>query len=251
MNNQMFEINHNKSDMYTECRNFFDDKWHLYQKVLINNYMNHQESYQVIKSLFENSKVSNFKLLDLGCGDSSYISKTLQNIEVSSYIGLDISKTAIQIARQNTSLLSCERSFIEGDLLSTLPLLNSSSHNVQQYDFILSSFAFHHFNSDLKDKLFSQIVNLLAPSGKFILVDFLRDEEETRESYISRYLRLVKQDWKELSNSEVDLLTEHMMSSDYPETKTTLTSLALKNRFKKVEFLCNKQDMTQICCFSV
>ena len=44
MNKAATETNPSKQDLFLECRDFFDDKWQLYQKVLLNNYMKHQES---------------------------------------------------------------------------------------------------------------------------------------------------------------------------------------------------------------
>ena len=51
------------------AKEFFNRQWELYQKVLNNNYVGHQEIYDVLhKLLAQWSKP--FTMLDLGCGDA-------------------------------------------------------------------------------------------------------------------------------------------------------------------------------------
>ncbi|MDY7013154.1 MAG: ubiquinone biosynthesis protein UbiE, partial [Cyanobacteriota bacterium] len=56
---------------------FFNQQWQLYQKILFNNYMGHQEIYGVLHELLINDLKKPFSLLDLGCGDASFTAQAL------------------------------------------------------------------------------------------------------------------------------------------------------------------------------
>ncbi len=61
------------SNATPEVGEFFT-AWAIYRKVLINNYMHHQEIYQAVKDLLaEQWQNRPFKLLELGCGDGSFL----------------------------------------------------------------------------------------------------------------------------------------------------------------------------------
>jgi SAM-dependent methyltransferase len=230
-----------------QCREFFNDKWKLYQKVLTYNYMKHQEIYDVLHHFLIGNWQQQFKVLDLGCGDASFIAKALQNTAISDYLGLDLSDIAIAIAQKNLQVIPCNQEFIQGDFLKVIPLLAKEPKN--KFDLILTSFAFHHLKLEEKDELFSHIKQLLVPGGIFILIDFVAQEGENREMYIQRYLQNVRQKWQQLTDAETLLVSQHMLESDYPETQTTLELLAIKNGFKQVKSLYHHEQTSQLCCF--
>jgi SAM-dependent methyltransferase len=247
MKNRVFNSTEVNPESSIQCREFFNDKWKLYQKVLTYNYMKHQEIYDVLHHFLIGNWQQQFKVLDLGCGDASFIAKALQNNAVSYYLGLDLSDIAIAIARQNLQVIPCTQEFIQGDFLKVIPLLVKEPKN--QFDIILTSFAFHHLKLEEKDDLLSQIKQLLLPGGIFILIDFVVQEGESREIYIHRYLQNVRQQWQQLTDAEAVLVFQHMLESDYPETQATLEFLALKNEFQRVETLYQHEQTSQLCCF--
>ena len=232
-----------------QCRDFFNERWKLYQKVLAHNYMKHQEFYDVLHSFLINNWRQPFSLLDLGCGDASFVSQSLQNTEISSYLGLDISQTAIAIAEENMRLVSCEKEFVRGDFFKVIPSLVKEKEN--RFDLILTSFAFHHLNLEQKDYIFGQIKKLLSPGGIFISIDLVSQEGEDRDSYINRYLQNAKDKWLKLTSEEMSLVSHHMLESDYPETQKTWELLAKKNGFQKTECLSQQENTTQLfCCYA-
>ncbi len=91
----------------SQCRDFFNAEWQLYQKILNYNYMGHQKIYDVLRRLFADNWEDTIKVLDLGCGDASFLVHALSDVKVSHYYGLDISDTAISIAQENMKSIPC------------------------------------------------------------------------------------------------------------------------------------------------
>lgn len=48
----------------------FNNQWILYQKILNNNYMGHQEIYDILHEFLLSNFQKPFKMLELGCGDA-------------------------------------------------------------------------------------------------------------------------------------------------------------------------------------
>ena len=67
----------------------------IYHHAATHNYMAHHEIHtalwQHLNTLFDDS----FTVLDLGCGDATYISKSLQATRIKSYTGIDSSAEAL------------------------------------------------------------------------------------------------------------------------------------------------------------
>lgn len=55
----------------------FNNQWILYQKILNNNYMGHQEIYDILHEFLLSNFQKPFKMLELGCGDATFTAKAL------------------------------------------------------------------------------------------------------------------------------------------------------------------------------
>lgn len=231
-----------------QCRNFFNDEWKLYQKILENNYMKHQNIYTMLhRFIVDYWQQKPLRILDMGCGDASFMARALLNTNVSFYYGLDISETAILIAQENMKLVPCNQKFIQGDFCQGISLLSKQPED--KFDLIITSFAFHHLTLEKKDFVLSQLKQLLSSEGVFIMIDLICQKNESRETYIERYLQTVKKEWLQLSFEELNLISNHMLNSDYPETKETIESLAEKNGLKTVKYLYQNGDHAQVILF--
>ena len=88
-----------------EVQRFFD-QWNIYQRVIQNNFMFHKQIHQVVyELLFNHFQQEPFSLLDLGCGDSSLIAKTIKDLPISYYHGIDISEMALEAAKKKLHVL--------------------------------------------------------------------------------------------------------------------------------------------------
>ncbi len=234
-----------------DCSNaFFNEQWQLYQKILSNNYMGHQEIYDILHNFLVSYYDKPFKMLDLGCGDASFSSQSLLNTNINSYCGIDLSEAALEIARKNISKLPGKKRFIQGNLFDFVLQLDQNWKDNFDFDAVLASFVLHHLNLEQKESIIARLHHLLKANGVFILIDIVRLPEEDREAYIRRYLENVRQYWCLLTPQELSRVEEHMSSSDFPETQEALYSLARKYRFSQVDCIYRDPlETVHILCF--
>ena len=94
----------------------FFDEWALYQKILKNNYLFHNETHQLLHNLLEHAGNSEFNLLDFGCGDAASMVDALRKTNIKGYYAVDLSQTAIQAAKNNMQSIDCKKYFKTGTL---------------------------------------------------------------------------------------------------------------------------------------
>ncbi|NER49614.1 MAG: methyltransferase domain-containing protein [Symploca sp. SIO1B1] len=226
----------------------FNEQWQLYQKILLNSYMKHQEIYGILHQWLVNNFQKPFSMLELGCGDASFTAQALSNTTIASYQGIDLSEAALLIAQSNMEPLPCRATFTQGELSEyVVELVQKQQEN---FDLILSSFALHHLSFEQKDFVMGKLLHLLKNGGIFLLIDVFRSENEKREDYLKRYLEDVHKNWSQLTHQEYSLVEEHIRKSDFPETQSIFYSLATKHGFTRKECLYHDTlDTTQMLCF--
>ena len=95
-----------------QSNDFFDKQWCIYQKILNNNYMSHRECYDKLHRFLVGYFHKPYSLLDLGCGDASFTASGLSHTPIAAYKGIDLSETALEIAKNNLSELPCQKTFL-------------------------------------------------------------------------------------------------------------------------------------------
>jgi ubiquinone/menaquinone biosynthesis C-methylase UbiE len=246
----MADLTHRESkrESSTPKNEFFNDRWHLYQKILIENYMEHREIYCVLREFLASYLQKPFKMLDLGCGDANFTAGALIDTNITFYQGVDLSEAALEIACNNMAKLPCQKMFVRGNFFEIEPELVTNQRD--RFDVILASFALHHLTLKQKDAIMERLIHLLKANGVFLLIDVVRRKGEEREAYIKRYLENVRQYWSSLTLSEILTIEEHISSSDFPETQETLRLLALKHSFTNFECLYRDSlDTSQVLVF--
>ncbi|WP_026102733.1 class I SAM-dependent methyltransferase [Pleurocapsa sp. PCC 7319] len=243
----MAKLSHNQKSFNSDNK-LFDEQWITYQKLLDNNYMGHQEIYRIVHQFLGDRYNKPFNLLDLGCGDASFAAKALLNTPINFYLGIDLSESALEIARDNMAKLPGKKRFSQGNLFESIFQLEQSQDN--SFDVILASFSLHHLTLSQKERFIAQLPHLLKTDGIFLLIDIVRLPEENREEYIKRYLNNVRQDWTLLTTQEFLRIEKHIKSSDFPETQETLYSFARKYGFARIDRLYQDPlETTQCLCF--
>jgi SAM-dependent methyltransferase len=196
------------------------DLWDTYHKVVVKDYMSHRALGESIKhALASRFSGRRFSILDLGCGDASVFAPILQGLEPTSYKGVDLSEKALTLAVSNLKSLSCPVELAHADILSALA--DEKSHDV-----IYSSFVLHHLPTNEKAEFFRRAAQRLAPNGLLLLVDAVREEDETLPVYLQNYCGWVRADWDDLSEAEKDAVYDHLVNNDRPETASILESQA-------------------------
>jgi SAM-dependent methyltransferase len=196
------------------------DLWDTYHKVVAANLMFHREIAQAMRQALA-AKFSGRRpaFLDLGCGDATALVPILRDFPPSRYKGVDLSETALALAARELANLPCPVTLAHGDIIEALAEDDS-------YDVIHSSFALHHLPTEQKGEFFRRALLRLAPGGLLLLVDVVREEDESLDDYMRGYCAWVRRDWTGLSAEERDAVCDHLVNNDLPETLSTLLALA-------------------------
>lgn len=129
--------------------NFYGYQFMVDERVLIPRFETEQLVEEVCKYI-ENSSKKELKVLDIGCG-SGVIGLTLKKKFPQIFVDLlDISKDALDVAKENASQLGVEAKFIESDLFSKVS---------DRYDIIVSNPPYIRENEEIE-----QIVKDNEPS---------------------------------------------------------------------------------------
>lgn len=206
----------------------FFERWKIYQKAMKNNYMFHREVYMVLHKFLRKNFRRGFSILDLGCGDASFISKALRCTGVSRYCGVDLTDVALDIARENMKKIRCRRKFIKGDFAKFI------RKNKEAYDVIWLGLALHHLSLRQKAIFLTKCGKIINKNGYLMIFDPFAREGDNRRKYLSRSLKIYAKHWKALTPKEKASLFGHIKTSDYPERFSTYKNLASKTGFRKV-----------------
>lgn len=205
----------------------FFEAWSIYETVLENNYMFHDEIYQEVQRFIKNHYSEKpFSILDLGCGSARHFASALAESSVSHYCGYDLSEIALNQARQNLADLDCPLELHQGDLLDGLKT------NQGSFDLIFSSFALHHLAKEEKELFFQLAYQKLVEDGILLVIDVMREENEDRQTYFNNYCGWMKSDWKMMSVESLEAISCHIQDYDFPEKASEMKLMATNAGFK-------------------
>ena len=208
------------NNAHKEVGEFFN-AWAVYRKVLTNNYMHHREIYQAVAALLaEHWATQPFKLLDLGCGDASFLAPALYGRNIQYYAGFDLSDPALALAAENMAPLGCKTDLINIDFMEGL------AQTKERFDIVFTSYALHHLIREEKAEFFRLAHNALTEQGLLIIIDVMREPNESLPVYLDNYCQWVREKWLQLDEQDLTALTHHIRHNDLPETAATLSAMA-------------------------
>lgn len=210
----------------------FRASWSVYDAIIARNYMFHREIHACVRTVLgARSGWGGYTLLDLGCGNARWLADTLRAYPPARYVGADLSRAALdEAAIELKALPSVE--LREQDLLACALAATPAS-----FDVVYSGFAMHHLKDADKQRLIQACASALAPDGDFLLVDVLREENQTREQYLETYLRMMRTEWSTIEPQQIEEVRRHITAYDFPETLSTLTAMAQAAGFRDVREL--------------
>ncbi|MEO2018126.1 MAG: class I SAM-dependent methyltransferase [Fuerstiella sp.] len=210
---------------HIEIGEFFD-QWRLYDAVISHNYMAHREIHAAVHDQLAALAVSEGRLPDLGCGDASQIARSMQNTPITSYIGVDLSGDALDLARRNLETTDLNVQLHQRDLLTWL-----SGPDQPEVDALVVGFALHHLSPCQKQQFFLDARQHLRPGGLLLLYDMYRELHESRDTFLTRYLDHCRAHWDRLTSEQIGQIAQHVTKFDVPETAETLQQLAKDHGF--------------------
>ncbi len=211
---------------------WFSKRWNVYKNLINNNYLYHYDIHSYLHKILTGYFSSKpFSLLDLGCGDASFIANTLKGTTVSRYYGIDLSEVALKEAAKNLAGSDFEPTLVCGNVAEKIAGLPEG------FDAIVCGFSLHHLTVQEKDAVFSNCRRILREGGLLLIYDIIRKRNESRDEYLNRYWDISERCWTHISRDEIALLKAHAMESDFPDDVDYFPNQAQKYGFKRVETL--------------
>ncbi len=123
-------------------------------------------------------------VIDLACGRGGDIVKFLKNVCVKRYLGVDISKTSIDEAknRYGTHMNGCKISLAICNLQQSFPPSRPSS-----VDFVFCAFAIHYFFSNT---IFQRVSRCLRGGGTFLFLKINKERLVEMDGHSTKNLRI-------------------------------------------------------------
>jgi len=136
----------------------------------------------VLAELVDSGKVKPCKTIDLGCGTGHYaIYLASTGFDIT---GIDISPTAIKIAKKNAKKKRVKCNFLATDVLGNLDEIKET------FDFAYDWELLHHIFPEQRKKYVENVYGILNPKGKYLSVCFSEKEVEFGGSGKYRETRL-------------------------------------------------------------
>jgi len=228
-----------------ESTAIFRKSWSLYDLITAHNYMFHRELYadleELLKQVYQANK--SYQLLDLGCGNARFLSPSLKKYPPSLYEGVDLSEAALHEAQEYLLGLPTQTMFSHADLLQSIET------TTQNWDIIFSGFALHHLMPVEKRRFFDAVSRCLLPGGQFILVDVIRENNQSRTEYLEGYLKFMRDKWIKVSSDQIDEACAHVAEHDYPESLAILNEMSQAAKLKSMRVV-NHYEQHYILVFS-
>jgi len=226
-------VSHASGDPHQDeksVREFFD-QWHIYRKVVEQNYLHHREAFSEIGRALKEIREP-FSFIDLGAGDAEWTSRALAGLPLKSYEAVDLSAVALDCAKKNLADMSCPKRFTQANFFEYV----KSATAVWDVAFI--GLSLHHL--PLKDKrgFFPEMRRIISKGGRFLFYEPILETNDTRESMLTRWWETsVVNTWTTLNAEEMQKVHDHVFSSDYPEMIENYSQLAKEGGFRDARVL--------------
>jgi SAM-dependent methyltransferase len=209
---------------------YFLKGWQTYCKVREYGYIFHQDVYGALRRVLVDDAPRPFRLMDVGCGDSVPTAAALFGTEVGGYVGIDMSRALLDLARVELARVGCPVIFVEGDYRTVLADWR------EHVDVVWIGQSLHHMDSDEKLPVMRQVRRIVDSGGLFLIWEPTSLPDEGRIGWQTRVDDYVAT-WTDLDEDERRTVIEHGWASDHPETVARWLELGREAGFAAGELL--------------
>jgi SAM-dependent methyltransferase len=154
----------------------------------------------------------------------------LRGTEIGRYVGIDMSRALLDLARAELAALGCPVTLVEGDYRIALADWQDT------VDVVWIGQSLHHMEADEKLPVMRQVRRILASGGLFLIWEPTSLPGEDRFGWQTRVDAYVAT-WSGLDADERRMVVEHGWASDYPETAKRWLELGREAGFAAAEAL--------------
>jgi ubiquinone/menaquinone biosynthesis C-methylase UbiE len=105
-------------------------------------------------------------------------------------------------------------------------MLEAIDSTDKKWDVIFTGFALHHLTTDEKARFFRAAGRCMSDSGWLLVVDIVREENQSREDYLKDYLSDMRERWSQIPPDQLEQACSHVTACDYPEYLSTFREMA-------------------------
>lgn len=222
----------------------FQQQWQVYRKFIDHNYLQHREVYARVHRVLVEEANQPFRFLDIACGDATATVGALRDTRVASYHGIDLSGSALDLARDALRQLDCPVTLEQREFVAAL------HDRTEVADVAWIGQSLHHVSTADKLEVIRDVYRLLDAGGVFLLWEPTRFDGEDRETWFRRFESQCRPLWNELSPEEWEAMATHVRIADYPETVSGWLGLGRDAGFGEVrELMKAPSDISRVYCF--
>jgi len=221
----------------------FLEQWQVYRKMVDNDYLFHRAAYDCLHRYLRDEVTGPFRFLEAACGDAGMSTDALLDTKVCDYSGIDISRQALDIARQNLARLPCPVTLEERDFVSALRDWQRPA------DVVWIGLSLHHLLGPAKAATLRDIRRIVGETGRLLIYEDASPDGESREQWLQRW-DAQEPHWPAYSRREWMMVNDHVHSSDFPETDSAWRALGASAGFSRVRSLfVSPSDLLRLYLF--
>ena len=221
----------------------FQRTWGIYRRMVDSNGMFHREVYGELHRVLVEEVPGPFAFMDVACGDASSTVGALKGTAVATYVGIDTSQPALDLAAGNLQALGCPAKLIRRDFVEALADWSGP------VKVIWVGMSMHHLQAPGKLDFMRRARGLLGEDGTFAIWEPTLLPGEDRAGWNDRFNALRPTFWA-LSDEEFDAFDSHNRAADYQETSETWQRLGLEAGFTSArEAFRSPNDLSRMYVF--
>lgn len=201
-----------------------------YQKVMDQDYMAHKAVYSLLGLVLETEAPDRFVFLDVACGTATASAAALGATGVGRYVGIDISRPSLDVAREALRQLPCPVDLRCQDFVEAINAWD------EPVDVVWVGQSLHHLRTREKLDFMQRVRALLPRGGLFMIWEPTCLEGEDREGWMTRFRRL-RPEWPAVTDEEFAAFDSHHRASDYAETSAAWLAMGRDAGFARAEEL--------------